>query len=146
MTDEKKPPLEVGCTGSAALSGQLEPALVSAVFTDEACLFEADDGKCGVRSVAGAAQPGAAASVAAVGGMRIGERLRQAAAIGKCHLYLFYFRVRRLELGVRIIVAELKCRLFGLQEPKVLLKNRRTAVLVDKFFERVKKAHKVSPV
>lgn len=138
MTDEKKPPQGAGCMGQAALGGQLEPALMGAVFTDETGLFDADGAKCGVRSVAGSAQLGAAAGVAPVGGVRIGQRLRHAAALCKCHLYLLYFRVRRLELGLRIIMASLKCRLLRLQEPKVLLKNRRTAVLVDKFFERLK--------
>lgn len=144
MTDEKKPPQGAACLGGGVLNGQLEPAFVSAVFTDEARLLDADCAEGGMRAVASAAQPGAATGVAAMRGMRIGQRLRRATALCKCHVYLAYFRLRRLELGFYVVVRSLQCRLLGLQEPKVLAKNRRTAVLVDKFFKLVDEAHKSS--
>lgn len=142
MTDEKKPPQGAACLGGGALTGQLEPAGARTVFTGESRLLDADGAEGGVRAIASAAQPGAAAGIAAMRGMGIGQRLRRATAICKCHVCLAYFRLRRLELGFYIVVRSLQCRLLGLQEPKMLAKNRRTAVLVDKFFKMVDEAHK----
>lgn len=138
MTDEKKPPQGVGCAGAASSGGQLKPACMCAVCAGKPGLLDADCTKSRVRPVTRATQGGAATGVAPVGGMLTAGGLRHAAARLKCHLYLAYFRLRRVELGFYIVVRSLQCRLLGLEEPKVLAKNRRTAVLVDQFFKRVK--------
>ncbi len=66
------------------------------------------------------------------------KRLKRFLSLGKMHACLLYLKLRRLELGLQIAVAALKCRLLGLQEPKLLTENRRRAVFVDQFFKRFK--------
>lgn len=53
-----------------------------------------------------------------------------------CSLKLFKLRLQIAVLGF-------KYRLLGLQEPKLLTKNRRTAVLVDQALKRFKKYHHI---
>jgi hypothetical protein len=53
-------------------------------------------------------------------------------------LVFAYFKTQRRILGLKIAAATLKCRVLRLDEPKVLLEDRRRAVFVDKFFEKMK--------
>lgn len=63
-----------------------------------------------------------------------------------CHLYRYlrmrfvlgYFRAQRLILGFQIAATAFKCRILRLDEPDSLLEDRRRAVLVDNFFEKIK--------
>lgn len=51
---------------------------------------------------------------------------------------LFYFKLQRAILGLKIRALSFKCFIFGLDENKALAEDRRRAVLVDKFFEKAK--------
>lgn len=57
------------------------------------------------------------------------------------YFLLCYYRLQRSILGAKIAVLAFQCRLFGLDEGKVLSKYRCTSVLVDEFFEVVKQSH-----
>ncbi len=59
----------------------------------------------------------------------------------KLFLKLGIFRLKRFALGLKIGVLSLKCSLLGLNESKVLLEDRRRAVLVDKFFKKIEQSH-----
>lgn len=56
-----------------------------------------------------------------------------------CLVLVFaYFKAQRRILGLKIAAATLKCRVLRLDEPKVLLEDRRRAMFVDQFFEKMK--------
>lgn len=61
-------------------------------------------------------------------------RLRAALVLADAAL-----KLRALRLG--IAATSFKCRVLGLQEPKVLAKHRRTAVLVDELLKEFKWSH-----
>jgi hypothetical protein len=66
------------------------------------------------------------------------QRLQRGFSLGKAHAYLLYFRLLRLALGFKIHVFAFKCFVLGFDEPKSLVEDRRRAVLVDEFFDKVK--------
>jgi hypothetical protein len=104
--------------------------------------------QCGKRwiwAVANSVKARAAAVIAGVTGVSSGlERGNLLLKLFKVYSILFYFRLQRLFLGLKIGVLSFKCRLLGLDECKVLAEDCRRAMLVDEFFEKIKKRHKCS--
>ena len=51
---------------------------------------------------------------------------------------LFELHLRRIVLFLQISYLTLKCRIFDRNEPKLLLENRRRAMFIDKFLQKIK--------
>lgn len=54
------------------------------------------------------------------------------------HFNLLKARAKRCVLGFKIGALSLKCRILRLNEPDSLLEDRRRAMLVDKFLQKIK--------
>ncbi len=94
-------------------------------------VFHSKVAKGRVRSASRTLQVSAAAVVANVWGSRRVVVLRVQAKLLK-------FRFHRIVLGLKIRTAAFKYFVLGLDEPQSLTNDRRTAVLVDKFFKNLK--------
>lgn len=54
---------------------------------------------------------------------------------------LIYLKAQLLILKIKVRILSFKVFMLRLDEPKALTEDRRRAMLVDKFFERIKNAH-----
>ena len=122
--------------------GNLDGRDGAAFPTPEQRFFEPQFAKDGVVARADAVQTGPAAmgadvdvqGPAAQGFKLLLGRVRAGLVLLRC---AFQLRVLRLQ----IVALELKCRVLRLQEPDVLTKYRRTAVLVDELSQEFKWSH-----
>lgn len=67
------------------------------------------------------------------------QRLHSGFQLLMAYGYLLQVVLQRYLLGFKVAAAALKCRIFGLDEPKALLEDRRRAMLVDQRLQRLKK-------
>jgi hypothetical protein len=127
---------------SSGCDGDLEERVGTAPVAPEHGLLQPDAAERGVWPGAGAAQP-AGAALRAHPGADIPTPKGLELFFGRLYVafVLLDAALKLRVLRLQITATSLKCRLLGLQEPKVLAKHRRTAVLVDELLDQFQWVH-----